>query len=166
MISTLIWFGEPHMHICTMEWGCVCYGRHFPMLCVSSLLRLQYMLCSFFCLSVHFVHSRRFIEDIIPRPVCQSAEKAVFFFFFSNMCRSKTGCLSTIWKSTDMLLFLLSDPFLPHPQQQCVFVCWEVVNSGFCVRLQNSIPAPLIGRATCLRDLCPFCWCCVNACRV
>lgn len=111
-------------HTCTQtHWyvGCVCLVAGFsPMLCVSSLLRLQYMLCSFFCLSVCFVHSWHFMEDIILQPVCQSAEKAVFLLLF-NMCSSETGCLNAISKFTD-IFFFLSSLFLPHSPKQCVFV--------------------------------------------
>lgn len=109
-------------------------------------------LCSFFCLSVCFVHSWHFMEDIILQPVCQSAEKAVFF-----MCWSETGCLNAISKFTDVSFPFLVSSYLTLQNSVCL------LSSYICVRLWNSTPAALIGRATGPRDLCRVCWCCVDA---
>lgn len=83
-IGTFVWSGLPHMHRDTMVCRvCLSSNSFFlpPMLgvCVFNPYYVFPTCCAaFLCL---FVRSWHFMGDIIQRPVCQSAEKAVFFFF-------------------------------------------------------------------------------------
>ncbi len=79
------------------------------MLCVSSLLCLQYMLCSLFvcpyvCAQLAFYWGYHPAASLPKRwKYC-----FLFFFFLSNMCWSETGCLNSIWKSCFFFLPLWS----------------------------------------------------------
>lgn len=127
---------------------CLSSSRHFPMLCLSSLLRLQYMLCSSFCLCIAGI--------LLRVSSCGQSAKALFFSrSLSPTCWSETSCLSSISKSTDVFFFFF---FLPHPPQQCLCVC--LVGScqdTFAQGFEIPLPAPLIGQTVI------FSRCCVGA---
>lgn len=107
------------------------------------------MLCSrsLFCFVRVFVHSRHFIEDIIPQPVCQSAEKAGFIFSLQHVLK---------WNRLFQFHIKVERPVSPYlTLQNSVCLSCGKLWSYVCARLQNSIPGLLIGCATGLRDLCP-----------
>lgn len=98
---------------------------------------------AFLCL---FVRSWHFMEDIIQRPVCQSAEKAVFFFFFLSL-HSKPCAEVKPAVSISKSCFFLSH-YLPHSPKQCVSV-WLDSCVGVWAKFQNFMPGYLSGVRNC-----------------
>lgn len=115
---------------------CLSSSRHFPMLCLSSLLRLQYMLCSSFCLCIAGI--------LLRVSSCGQSAKALFFSRSLSLQRAEVKPAVSVQYQSLQTCFFSSSSYLILHNSVCVCVCLSggKLSRYVCARLRNSTPGP------------------------